>query len=376
MWDVGVVGGGPSGSTAARILAARGLSVVLWEAVSHPRVKPCGGALTTRALPLLPAGYEPYLTAHPRSWTFRVRGVDPVTVVRPDPYCHTVVRADFDRFLLEAARQAGVVVHEREPVRHLELATPGGIAVTTAAATYRVRYLVGADGAKGVTARLLGIARPRHGAALEVETAAPEYVASRYRERCEVDVTDAPWGYCWVIPKADRLNVGVGSFHAQGFAWRDRLARYLREVGMPADAPVLAHPLPYRWGPTRLTRGRALVVGDAAGLMDPFSAEGIYAALLSASRAAAVVAAAAERDGDVSAYDEVLDREEWPEHRLAGLTARLFYTMPRAWGQVFVRDRTLLDLYLDVIAGRSTYRHLYAATRERWWRLVRRRRAS
>jgi len=376
MWDVGVVGGGPSGSTAARLLATQGLSVVLWEAVRHPRVKPCGGALTTRALPLLPAGYEPYLTAHPRSWTFRVRGVDPVTVVRRDPYCHTVVRSDFDQFLLQAAQKAGVVVHEQEPVRSLDFAAPDGITVTTAAGTYRVRYLVGADGAKGVTARLLGIARARHGAALEVETAAPDNVAARYRDRCEVDVTDAPWGYCWVIPKGDRLNVGVGSFHAQGFAWRDRLARYLSEVGMPADAPVLAHPLPYRWGPARLTRGRALVVGDAAGLMDPFSAEGIYAALLSATRAAAVVAAAAQHGTDVSAYDEELGREEWPEHRLAGLTARLFYTMPRAWGRLFVHDTVLLDLYLDVIAGRSSYHTLYAATRERWWRLVRRRRAS
>ena len=377
MWDVGVVGGGPSGSTAARLLAEVGLSVLLLEAEPFPRVKPCGGALTDRALRLLPAGYEPYLTLHPRSWTFTVRGVDPVTVTRPHPYCHTVVRRDFDQFLFEAAQRAGVDARDGEAVTGMDLSDgTGPITLVSRRGRYPVRYVVGADGAKGVTARLLGIPRPRQGAGLEVEEPAPEEVWGRYRDRCEVDVTDAPWGYCWVIPKAGRLNVGVGSFRARGFPWRERLQRYLGDVGMEPSGRILAHPLPYRWTPTRLARGRALVVGDAAGLMDPFSAEGIHAALLSATRAALAVRAAAERGSGLEAYDQELAREEWPEHRLAGLTARLFYTMPRAWGRVFIQDAHLLNLYLDVIEGRATYRRLYSATRERWWRLVRRARPA
>jgi len=375
MWDVGVIGGGPAGSTAARRLAREGLSVLLVEGARHPRVKPCGGALTDRALSLLPEGADGLWKSHPRQWTFRTRSISPVTVSRGKAYCHTVIRREFDQFLFERAADAGAVLHDGERVTGVEPES-GRFVLRTAKDRYRVRYVVGADGAKGVTAKALGIPRPRMGAALEVEEPAPASLLDAYRDRCEVMVSDAPWGYCWVIPKGDQLNIGVGSFHAVGFSWRERLERYCRELGFQRRGPVLAHPLPYRWSKVRLQRGRALVVGDAAGLMDPFSAEGIYAALWSATLAAEVLARAAARDEDLSAYDAALAETVWPDLGRAGVLARLFYTMPGAWGRFFTRDTTLLHTYLDVLDGRGGYEALLRATREHWWRLVRRARPS
>lgn len=372
MWDVGVIGGGPAGSTAARLLAASGISVLLLEAAQHPRVKPCGGALTDRGLTLLPDGAERFFKNHPRQWTFRAARLSPVTVEGTRPYCHTVVRRDFDQFLFEQAAAAGACAHDGERVTQIESRQDEGYVVKTGSGQYAVRYLVGADGAKGITARALGFARPRNGAALEVEAEAPPHLLEAYRDRCEVMVSDAPWGYCWVIPKGDHLNVGVGSFHASGFSWRDRLRRYYDEIGFRAAGPVLAHPLPYRWAPARLARGHALLAGDSAGLMDPFSAEGIYAALSSGARAARVVAAAQAQNADLSAYDRELHEEVWPELRRAGILARLFYTMPAAWSRLFVRDQSLLITYLQVLEGRGGYDVLLRATKERWWRIVRR----
>jgi geranylgeranyl reductase family protein len=373
MWDVGVIGGGPAGSTAARLLAESGLSVILLEAATHPRVKPCGGALTDRGLALLPPGGERFFKNHPRQWTYRAANLPPVTVGRDVPYCHTVVRRDFDQFLFEEAAASGAIAHDGERVAQIESSPEGdGYVVKTAADRYPVRYLVGADGAKGMTARALGLSRPRNGAALEIEAEARPELLEAYRERCEVMVSDTPWGYCWVIPKGDRLNVGVGSFHASGFAWRERLQRYCDEIGFRATGSILAHPLPYRWARAALTRGRALLAGDAAGLMDPFSAEGIYAALSSGARAARVVTAAAATGTDLSAYDRELGEQVWPELQRAGVLARLFYTMPGAWSRLFIRDQSLLAAYLEVLEGRSGYDALLRATRERWWRIVRR----
>ena len=379
MWDVGVVGGGPAGSTAARRLSERGLTVLILEAAQHPRVKPCGGALTDRGLALLPDGYTPLLRSHPREWTFRFRNLPPVTVGREHAYCHTVVRREFDQFLFEQAALAGATAHDGERALSIERETEGGadhFVIRTEKDRYQVRYLIGADGAKGVSAKTLGIERPRPGAALEVEEPVPPPLLEAYRDRCEVMVSDAPWGYCWVIPKGDQLNVGVGSFHAAGFAWRERLDRYFREIGFRRTGPVLAHPLPYRWAKTRLARGHALVVGDAAGLMDPFSAEGIYSALSSGTLAADVTAAAAAHGGGLEAYDAALSARVWPELQRAGLLARLFYTMPGAWGRLFTKDTALLTTYLDVLDGRGGYDGLLRATRERWWRIVRRARPA
>jgi geranylgeranyl reductase family protein len=361
--DVAVIGGGPAGSTAARRLAASGLGVLLFEAESWPRIKPCGGALTTRALSLLPAGYEDLVEARPRGFTF-TGPQGSATVTADDPYCHTVRRVRLDAWLFDEAVRAGAEGHAGEAVTGLT-ADGRGFRLTTRRGTYRTRYVVGADGAKGVSARLLGLRSGRRGAALEVEGEVPGRLYARFQDRCEVDVSGAPWGYCWVIPKGDRvLNIGVGSFRPTRLKLRARLDAYLGALGLKPLTP-LAHPLPYRWTRARLSRGRALAVGDAAGAMDPFSAEGIYHALVTGTWAAEAVREAAQADLDtLEAYDRRLASELWPLHREASLMARLFYPFPGFWAGVFVRDQTLLQQYLAVADGRDRYQRLVGATRQ------------
>ena len=98
-----------------------------------------------------------------------------------------------------------------------------------------------------------------------------------------------PGGYGWVFPKADHVNVGVGGWHSQGPQLRAHLARLCREHGIPERelTDVRGHRLPLRRPGSTAARGRLALVGDAAGLVDPVSGDGIYEAVLSARLAAA-----------------------------------------------------------------------------------------
>jgi geranylgeranyl reductase family protein len=359
--DVAVIGAGPAGSTAARLLAREGLGVLLFEQSRWPRVKPCGGAVTTRAVPLLPEGFSGLVESSPP--VFRIGARDgEARVVASTPYCHTVRRVNFDEWLWESALAAGAEGHAGERVEHLE-AIHGGYAVRTSRGTYRARFVIGADGAKGMTARWLGLRTAWRGAALEIEGPVAAAVYDRFRDACLVEPGGIPWGYAWVIPKGEGiLNVGVGSFRPKGLGLTGLLAAYVARRALPAG-PVLAHPLPFRWRSTPLSRDGVYLVGDAGAVMDPFSAEGIYHALVTGTWAAEAVREAADRGGTAyTAYEDRLRAGLWPAHREASRMARLYYPLAGFWGHVFLRDQTLLRQYLAVAAGDSTYRDLVAAT--------------
>ena len=120
-----------------------------------------------------------------------------------------------------------------------------------------------------------------------------------------------PGGYGWVFPKADHVNVGVGGWHSQGPQLRAHLARLCREHGIPERAltDVRGHRLPLRRPGSTAARGRLALVGDAAGLVDPVSGDGIYEAVLSARLAAAnALDILAGRAADFTPYARELRR--------------------------------------------------------------------
>ncbi len=328
MEDVIVIGSGPSGSTAARLLAGQGLTVRILEAETLPRIKPCGGALTTRALDLLPPGYEAYCKTHPTQWTFS-NGDKAVTVDSPTPYCHTVERQFFDQWLASQAVQQGASLMDNSPVQDIQALPDGYQVITTTGKVFSARYLIGADGGHGVSARLLRLPRAKNGAAVEVEVPVSDEIFQHWADRVEVDIARYPWGYAWVIPRYPILNIGVGSFRPQKLGLKVLLQEYLREklpfFDLDTMPRILAHPLPYRTRFAPLARDRAVLVGDAAGLMDAFSAEGIYSALMTGHLAARSIAHAALRDAPIVGYEAAVRAEFWTNLRSAIKLSHLFY---------------------------------------------------
>lgn len=286
-FDAIVVGAGPAGSTAAFRLSRAGARVLLLDRARFPRDKPCGGGLTYRAVRQLPVGVEPVVedTVHRFELGFRYGSRFERRSERP--LVLMTQRRRLDAHLAEQAAAAGADFRDGMKATALELDdSVGTVRFDGSAAAAPV--VIGADGVNGLTARSLGLAQRRsHGVALEGNVS---HVHARddYRGRAVVELGTVPGGYAWVFPKGDHVNVGVGGWESEGPRLREHLDRACAAYGLPAERleSLRGYRLPMRSAGDRARRGRALLVGDAAGLVDPLSGDGIYEALVSARLAA------------------------------------------------------------------------------------------
>jgi geranylgeranyl reductase family protein len=367
-WDAIVVGGGPAGSSAARRLARGGARTLLLEKQRHPRYKPCGGGLPLHALAeietpiddLFEGQVDTLEISHPSGRRFR----------KSDrrPFASLVMRDRLDARLLDAARDAGVQVHEGEPLQHLSAAAaPGQVVVETALGRYEAPVLIGADGATGPTARAAGLdaAVPRS-AAWELEIEAPPAALDHWAGVANIDVAYRPWGYGWVFPKQGRLSVGVVLPPGQGRRIRALTDAYAARLGLHG-APVhiaQGHPVRYRRGTHQpVAQGPLLLAGDAAGLADEFTAEGIHYALRSGRLAADTVLDALGRAGapaDAAArYLAAVNREIQPELDAARAISRMYYWCVSTWAALALRVSEWVNYFwrafFRVMRGESTY---------------------
>jgi geranylgeranyl reductase family protein len=293
--DVLVVGGGPAGSTTAIRLADGGARVLLVDRATFPRDKPCGGGLTTRAFALCPVDPTPVVEEEVDVVELRFRFGDSVVRHASSPVIRMTQRRRLDAFLLDAARERGVEVRE-------------GTTLDVGSADADV--IVGADGANGTTARALGLGGGIvQGVAYEGNVAYGVVGRERYARRAVVELADIPGGYGWVFPKGDHVNVGVGAWQAEGPRIREHLARVCAAHGLdPAQLGELrGHRLPLRRRETVLANERGLLVGDAAGLIDPVSGDGMYECFVS-SRLAAEAILAGRLDTYAAGLDAAVGR--------------------------------------------------------------------
>lgn len=301
--DVAVVGAGPAGALTAHALAQRGASVVLLDRARFPRDKPCGGGLTRRALQLLPFSVDPVVEDSICRIGFRLRYGSSFHRHADQPLVVMTRRRRLDAFLVERAVEAGAELRDGVKVSSLE-ADDSGIVVHTDAGRVRAALAVGADGANGVSAAALGRPlRRTYCIALEGNVPYDTAASSRYRGLVSLELGVVPGGYAWIFPKADHVNVGVAGWEQEGPKLRRHLTRLLAAHGISTDAVVglRGHRLPSRQAGAPLAGKRVLLVGDAAGLVDPLSGDGIYEAALSAEEAAAT--AGSFLDGSVDSLD-------------------------------------------------------------------------
>ena len=285
-YDAIVVGAGPAGSTAAYRLARAGADVLLLDRARFPRDKPCGGGVTERAARLLPFSLDPVVEDVATEVDLRLRYGK--TIRRGDgvPLVYLTQRRRLDLFLAEQAASAGADV--RDGVR--ATAVEEG-AVSAASDRYEADVVIGADGVNGVSAKALRLGGNRHvGVALEGNV--PNAKLERdYRGKIVLEFGVVPGGYAWVFPKGEHANFGVGGWGSEGPALRDHLRRLCDAHGVAAEdlQEVRGYRLPLRSPESALARRRALLVGDAAGLIDPVSGDGMFEGFLSSRYAADAV---------------------------------------------------------------------------------------
>ena len=360
-WDVIVVGAGPGGSSAARNLAKGGLRVLILEKEKIPRYKPCGGGLTAKVRAALDFDFAPTIeaTIHQSSVAY---GAERTRIDIGDAWC--VMRDKFDALLAARAAEAGAELRDAQPVSRV-LFENGAVSVVTRSGTERAKFVIGADGVNGIVRRAAGFpAHQRMAAALEAEMDAPTAALEEWHGALHLDFGAIPWGYAWIFPKAEHLSVGIGDLFRFGHRTdlRSALARYV------ASEPSL------RGAKARLTRGhrvplggkfatyhapRAVLVGDAAGLVDPFTAEGIYYAIRSGQIAAEEVGRAFERGVfDLAPYTHRINTEINSDFRYAWALTQVFYRMPHLAYRIFKRSATTQSAVTKVTDGALTYRQM------------------
>ena len=307
-FDAIVVGAGPAGSTTAYRLARAGVSVLLLDRARFPRDKPCGGGLTLRAVRQLPFSVEAVVEERVDTLELELRYARRFVRRSREPLVLMTQRRRLDAYLVDRAVEAGAELRENAKVTRV--AADGRVEVD--GETLVASAVVGADGANGVTARSLGLpARLEHGVALEGNVPYEAMERRRYERRAVVSVGVVPGGYAWVFPKGDHVNVGVGGWTSEGPRLRERLRELCvaHAIDESAVTELRGHRLPMRGGAQRADAGRALVVGDAAGIVDPLSGDGMYEAFLSGKLAAeAVLDLLGGRASDLFSYTRALAR--------------------------------------------------------------------
>ncbi|MGB2953916.1 MAG: geranylgeranyl reductase family protein [Gaiellaceae bacterium] len=306
-FDAIVVGAGPAGSSTAYRLARAGARVLMLDRARFPRDKPCGGGLTARALRELPIDPAPVVEDSVDRFELRLAYRSRIERRSPFPLVLMTQRRRLDAYLAEQAAEAGAEF--RQGVRVTEI-DPAGI-VSADGERVEADVIVGADGVNGVSARTLGLADGRrYGVAYEGNASYEAIPRARFRGRAVLELGAVAGGYGWVFPKGDHVNVGVGGWEQEGPRLREELRRLcdLHRVDERELVDLRGYRLPMRRPGDRVVEGRALLVGDAAGLVDPLSGDGIYEAALSARLAAGTtLELLAGRAGDLEPYQRDLD---------------------------------------------------------------------
>jgi geranylgeranyl reductase family protein len=374
---IAIIGAGPAGAVAAARLARAGAAVTLFDP-THPREKPCGGGLTGRALALaadlvdirtLPSVVIESALVEPPTPVERTPSAagDAAAIPLTGGGAHQVSlvvlsRAVFDRALVNAALAAGARL---EPERAIEVSRHGAEwIVRTDRREHRADHVLGADGATSVVRKKL--ARPFLRTQLSV--AAGYFVHGATASSIAIRSMSEQPGYLWSFPRPDHLAVGIcapADRHVPSAVLRAQSREWIEHHGLGRGVRLVSYgwPIPSIGGHTARETPFAgpgwMLLGDAAGLVDPLTREGIYYALLSGGWAADALAS----DGPARAagrYAERLNDEVRPEIDRAARLAGPFFT-PR-FAALLVRalreSGPVRDVFVDLVTGVQPYRGL------------------
>jgi geranylgeranyl reductase family protein len=353
-YDVIVVGSGPSGSTLAYELARKGIEVAILEREKLPRPKLCGGGITLKAAHLLPFDISPIVHCTVQRLILLYRGEERLVIEDGQPLLYTSMRAEFDYFLAEKAFQEGVAVLENQSVREIQ-EKEGQYEIRTQSSRFRARVVVGADGANSQVARSQGLRLdPFLLLALEGEASARSQSNLQQADTILVDWGSIRNGYGWIFPKKQHTTIGVGApvgLTPEIKRYYDWLIR--RSIEDPLAYPkIKGHHLPVRKNRMPIQRNRVVLVGDAAGLVEPFTGEGIYYAIRSAQIAAEEIFKVQSGESpDFREYEQHIDDELMPEIVTGQVLSGLFATFPRFALSLFAHNQKIQKFLCQAIRG-------------------------
>jgi len=353
-----IVGAGPAGATLAYELSRQGMDVLILEKERLPRYKACAGGITVKTTKLLDLDFSSVTRDTVRGAKVAYGGRHSFTKTYPQPLIQMVMRDEFDQLLVQRAREAGAALVDNERVSKVDIAEQV-VKVEAANHVFTAQIVVGADGARSIVAANAGLMRDIDlGIGMEAEISVPGQRLVQWESLMGLDLGHMRGGYGWVFPKRDHLSVGAGSPLRQAKRLKSGYQAVLKSHGLSGHSAtrIRSHWLPVRRKGTAIQSVRCLLLGDAAGLVDPVTGEGIHNAVRSAKIAAPVIELYLRgSSANLQEYEAAVDKQIMPELRAARALARGF-----AWFPGFVFDAVesndrLWNACCRLLRGEDTY---------------------
>jgi geranylgeranyl reductase family protein len=356
-FDVIIVGAGPAGAVLASELAQKGIRVALVEKERLPRYKCCAGGLSVRAVNLLNLDISDVVETEITGATFTYAGTRQYCRQESRPVGYTVMRDKFDYLLVKRAEMAGAVVFQGYETRRVTM-DDEGVQVFTSAGDFRSKFVVGADGGGGMVANVLGFKRKlRYVVAIETEVIVTETVRQKWNSQITIDLGRIQ-GYAWAFPKFDHLSIGIACHYSNAKGLKRHHQEFLDSLnlGPHSISQQRGALIPLCKGKVSAVRGRAILVGDAAGLADPLTGEGIYNAILSAHLAAPAIERSLRDDPrSLLDYQVALEKEILPNLKIANLISNVIFKLPSIAFGALNRDERIWRTGCDLLRGETTY---------------------
>ena len=355
VYDVAVSGLGPAGIAFLKGIEDSGLRIIAFDRAEFPRKKLCAGGLTPKAYSLLSSLF-PQIENIVRVKVFRFllcNGSKKVTVPSKEVLTYLTDRRELDNFLFESlVKSSKFTIHTKETVLGIE--KEGNLwKLKTQKDIYRAKIIIAADGVNSRIARQLKVKR-NFGLTYEVDVETP------FREEILVDFTGFNWGYYWIFPKGNFVTVGLGEFRRKAFGLREKLERFNKKHGVRGK--ILnsgGFLIPCGKRRNDVLRDRVLFLGDAGGLVDPLTGEGIYFAVKSGVIAASTVKRAFETGNFevLNLYKRAIDKELGREFFWARIVGNFFFKLKRLNFYVIEREDDVGRLATEILSGKISYKH-------------------
>lgn len=365
VYDVIIVGAGPTGGMCAYELSKRNLSVLILEKEKLPGYKVCAGGLTTKAVEIISEDFQDLTENYTYNIHLTLNHKWGFSKITPFPIVTMVMRDKFDLFLVQKSVEKGSYLIDQTKVFEINELADYTVAKTDRG-NFVSKVIVGGDGVNSIVARSLGLRNKRRlGIAIEGEIFPNNLSAdiSSYNGSLHLDFNVIPKGYGWIFPKRNHLSVGVFTTLPKIKDIKKYFSLYLERKDLSKNytcSSLIGHQIPLGGSYEKLNTKRGLLIGDAAGLADPITGEGIYFGLKSGQIAAEVIYRSLTTDSlSLNKYSSEVTSEIITELKYASYIAALFYNLPLITYNLARKINKFSEAYVSIIKGETSYKDIF-----------------